>query len=75
MWKGIKEIIYSRNSNRTFPIAITVNNEIATNPSGVANAFNNYSAKVARDIQASIRFSKEKYFDYVPPLNIESFFI
>ena len=31
-------------------------------------------AKVALDIQSSIRFSKKKYY-YLPPLNIESFFI
>ena len=37
-------------------------------------AFNNYFVKVAIDIQSSIRFSKKKY-DYLLPLNIESFFI
>ena len=26
------------------------------------------------DIQSSIRFSKKKYYDYLPPLNIESLF-
>ena len=66
MWKGIKKIISSNNSN---------NNETITNPSDIANAFNNYFAKVAIDIQSSIRFSKKKYYDYLPPLNIESFFI
>ena len=70
--KGIKKIISSNNSNHIFPTAITVNNE--TNPPDIANAFNNYFAKVAIDIQFSITFSKKKY-DYIPPLNIESFFI
>ena len=32
-------------------------------------------AKFAIDIQSSIWFSKKKYFDYLPPLNIESLFI
>ena len=66
MWKGIKKIISSNNSN---------NNETITNPSDIANAFNNCFTKVAIDIQSSIRFSKEKYYDYFLPLNIESFFI
>ena len=74
MWRGIKNIIFSNNSNHTFPTAISVNNETITNPSDIANAFNNYFAKVAINIQSSIRFSKKKY-DYLPPLNIESFFL
>ena len=75
MWKGIKEIISSNNSNYIFPTAIAVNNETITNPSDIASTFNNYFVKVAIDIQFSIRFSKKKYFDHLPALNIESFFI
>ena len=61
----------SNNSNYTFPTAITVNNETITNPFDITNHFNNYFAKVAIDIQSSIRFFKKKYFDYLPSLNIE----
>ena len=75
MWREIKKIISSNNSNHTFPTAITVNNETITNPYDISNVFNNYFAKVAIDIQSSIRFSKKKYYDYHPPLNIESFFL
>ena len=75
MWRGIKKTISSNNSNHTFPAAITVHNETITNPSDIANAFNNYFAKVATNIQSSIRFSKKKYYDYLLPLNIESFFL
>ena len=75
MWRGIKKIISSNNSNHIFLTAITVNNETITNPSDIANAFNNYFATVAIDIQSSIRFSKKKYYDYLLPLNIELFFL
>ena len=75
MWKGIKKIISSNNANYIFPTAITVNNETITNPSDVANAFNNYFTKVVIYIQSSIRFSKKKYYDYLPPQNIASFFL
>ena len=68
MWKGIKKIISSNNSNH-------ISSETITNPSNTANALNNYFAKVAIDIQSYIRFSKQKYYDYLSPLNIESFFI
>ena len=75
MWRGIKKIIPSNNSNHTFPTDITVHNETITNPSDITNDFNNYFAKVAINIQSSIRFSKKKYYEYLPPLNIESFFL
>ena len=75
MWGGIKKIISSNNSNHTFPTAITVHNETITNPSDIANVFNNYFGKAATNIQSSIRFSKKKYYDYLLPLNIESFFL
>ena len=52
MWRGIKKIISSNNSNYIVTTAITVNNETTTKPSDVANAFNNYFAKVAIDIQS-----------------------
>ena len=74
MWKRINKIISSNNSNHTFPAAITIDNETITNPSGIAN-FNNCFAKVAIDIQSSISLPKKQYFDNLPHLNIESFFI
>ena len=63
MWKEIKKIISSNNSNQIFPIVITVNIETIANPNGISNAFNNYFAKVAIYIQSSTRFSKKKYYD------------
>ena len=63
MRKAIKKIISSNNSNLIFPTAITVNNETTTNPCDIANAFNNYFAKVTIGIQ------------YLPPINIEPFFV
>ena len=75
MWRGIKKKISSNNSNNIFSTAITVNNQTITNPFDMANAFNNYFAKVAIDIQSSIRFSRKKYYHYLPPLNTESFFV
>ena len=68
-------MISSNNANHIFPTAITVNNETITNPSETANAFNKYFAKVATDIQSFFRFSRKIFYDYLPPLNMESFFI
>ena len=70
-----KKIINSIYFNHTFPIAITVNNETISNPSAFVNAFNYSFAKLAKDIQSSLRFSKKKYFGHLSSLSIESFFI
>ena len=74
MWKAIKKMISSNNSNHVFPTAITVNNKIVTNPSDIF-VFSNYFAKVAVDIKSSVRFSKKNYYGYLRPLNVESFFV
>ena len=60
MWKEIKKTISSKSSNHIFPTAITVDNEVITNPCNIVNAFNKYSVF---------------FFDYFPPLNIESLFV
>ena len=62
MWRGIKKIISSNNSNHIFPTTITVNKETITNFSDIANAFNNYFARVAIDIQSSIRLKNTIIF-------------
>ena len=49
----------------------SADNITVTNLSEIANSLNKL-AKVAIDIQSFIRFFKKKYFDYVPPLNVES---
>ena len=62
MWKEIKKITSSNNSNHVFPAAITVNKEAITNPSEINNAFNNYFRKVSIDIQPSISNSFQLIF-------------
>ena len=66
MWKRIGKIS-SNNSNHTFPTSIIINNEIF-NQSDITNDFNKCFSKVAIDTQSSMKFSKEKYFGYLPPL-------
>ena len=67
-----KKIISSNSSIHTIPAAITDNNFTININSEITNAFNNYFAKTAIAIQTSIQFSKKKYCDYLPLLNIES---
>ena len=39
----------------------------------IANAFNIHFANVATDIQSSIRYSKNNFHNFFPPININSF--
>ena len=70
MWKEIKKTISSNNSNHIFPTAITVDNEVINNPCDIVNAFNNYLLMHSINILFFFFF-----FDYFPPLNIESLFV
>ena len=67
-WKGIKKLIYKRIE------IIFDNGRSLTEPQGIAIAFNRYFVNVATDIQSSIRYSKNNFHDYLPPININSFF-
>ena len=44
-------------------------------PQEIANTFNKYFVNVATDIQSSIRYSKNNFHDFLPPININSFFL
>ena len=68
----MKKIISSNNFNNNFATGITVSNETITNPSDIANAFNNFFTKIAIDIQSSIRISN---ILIISAFHIESFFI
>ena len=46
-----------------------------TNPKDIADAFSNYFSNVATGIKFSIKYSRNKFFDFLPQININSFFI
>ena len=70
--KRNKTKISLNSSNHTVSTAITY--VTITDLSKISNIFNNYFAKVAIDIQSSIRFPKKRYCGYLSPSSIESFF-
>ena len=41
----------------------------------MSNAFNKYSVNVASDIQSSIKYSKNDFHDFLPPLDVNSSFL
>ena len=73
-WKGIKRIISLRDSSSTVPSTIIEDTSL-TNPKGNADSFNNYFSNVATGIKSSIKYSRNKFFDFLPEVDINSFFI
>ena len=64
-----------KDSRSTVPSTIIEDNISLTNPKYIADAFNNYFSNVATGIKSSIKYSRNKFFDFLPQININSFFI
>ena len=73
--KGIKRIISLKDSTSTVPSVIIEDNISLTNPKDIADAFSNVFSNVATGIKSSIKYSRNKFFDFLPQININSFFI
>ena len=74
-WKGIKRIISLKDSTSTVPSTIIEDNISLTNPKDIADAFSNYFSNMATGIKSSIKYYRNKFFDFLPQININSFFI
>ena len=74
-WKSIKNLISLKELPNVAPSNIFDNGRSLTEPQEIANAFNKYFVNVATDIQSSIRYSKNNFHDFLPPVNINSFFL
>ena len=74
-WKGIKRIISLKDSTSRVPSTVIEDNISLTNPKDIADAFSNYFSNVATGIKSSIKYSRIKFFDFFPQININFFFI
>ena len=61
-WKDIKNLIYSKELPNIAPSNIFENARSLTEPQEIGNAFNKYFAKIAADIQSSIKCSKNNFY-------------
>ena len=59
----------------TVPSTIIEDNISLTDPKDIADAFNNYFSNAATSIKSSIKYSRNKLFNFLPQININSFFI
>ena len=74
-WKGIKKLISLKELSNIAPSNIFDNDRSLTEPQEIGNALNKYFVNVAMDIQSSIRYSKNNFQDFLPPININAFFL
>ena len=63
-----------KDSRSTVSSTIIEDNISLTNPKDIADAFNNYFSKVATGIKSSIKYSRNEFFDFLPQIDIKSFF-
>ena len=63
-----------RTSNSLSSVVIE-NNISSTKPEAIASAFNKYLANISSTIQSTIKFSRNKFKDFLPDIDINSFFI
>ena len=70
--KRYKETFLKELHNIT-PCSIFDNGRSLTEPQEIANTFHKYFVNVATDIQSSIRSSKNNFYGFLSPVNINSF--
>ena len=74
-WKGIKSIINLKNKSNEVPKIIKDNGNYLSNPTDIANVFNDFFSSVASKIQSKINYAHKSFYDFLPPPASGSFFI
>ena len=64
-----------KDSSASVPSSITEGSNSFTDPKDIADALDNYFSKVANGIRSSIKHSRNKFFDFLPQIDINSFFM
>ena len=73
-WRGIKTII-NLDGKKSSPSSLLINKELITNPTEIANEFNNYFSKIASKLQTSIHYQGQDFNKYLINRAENSFFI
>ena len=72
-WNGIKQIIDLRKCNRFQPSAIFIDHELKSDPTEIANNFNNYFANVGPNLQDKINTTGTDFMRYLKTPNNNCF--
>ena len=74
-WKDIKKVIYLKRTSNSVSSAVIENNITLTKPKDIANAFNKYFINISSSIQSTIKFSRNKFHDFLRDIEVNSFSI
>ena len=74
-WRGIKSIINLKEKDKSNSFSLMINNEINTEPSVIANEFNNYFSSIASKLQASIHSQDQDFHRFLHNKSEHSLFI
>ena len=74
-WKGIKNLMSLKTISHSALSSISYKNKTVTSLFEIVIAFNNYFSNVGLNIQSSIKYSAKEFHEFLPPLNINSFFL
>ena len=68
IWQGIKQIINVKSKTYDSPTCITDNKKVITDPTEIANSFNNYFADIAENILDERKYEGDGNFSkFLPP--------
>ena len=74
-WKGIKNIIQIKSNTNSPPTCIFDKGSSITDPSQIANVFNDYFSSIGESLQSKIHSSHLHFTKYLKNPNIHSFFL
>ncbi|MCH2405870.1 MAG: reverse transcriptase family protein, partial [Nitrosopumilus sp.] len=74
-WRGIKSIISLNSTDKRQPTSILINDVISSDPTEIANGFNNYFSNIAGKLQKSLHVQDQDFNSYLQERSDHSFFI
>ena len=75
VWKGIKEIILIKKTNKPHLNCLKIEEEYSTDSEKMAKHFNKYFSTIAKNLDKRISKSKKKFSDYLKNQNLTLFLL
>ena len=75
IWKGIKQIIRTTSQERQAINRVVLNDIEITDPTSIANAFNNYFPNIGSDLASAIPSVVNSAYEWMLPPPRDSFFL
>ena len=74
-WKGIKSILNTNNTHSNIPKILVSNDTKSSEPTEIANIFNDFFISIATKPKESIKYSHKHFSNFLKNISDESFFL